>query len=229
MEGLKSSENSRGAELDDCLRPSALCDFTNPRVQSAAREITKDAKTPREAAIQIFHFVRDQIRLAFVKPSTTASETLRMRRGSCFTKATLQMALLRTVSIPARVRVMTFRGNDPKEWEGILPRIAVSMMPAEFPHYLGEVFLDGRWLMADATFDRALIADIDDWTGEADVCTIAEEAILSNVGAYAFLEEEAIKLDRLYQAPVFLSLNSYWFFWTMNAYLKAQRLKNKLF
>ncbi len=84
-------------------------------MKSIAEKITMNAKTPKDAAIEIFYFVRDKIPLAFVNPKTTASRTLRNREGSCFTKATLQMALLRSVGIPARFRILKFRGNDPDE------------------------------------------------------------------------------------------------------------------
>lgn len=224
---MKKIPDNRG--LEDFLKPSELVDSDNPLVKSAAEKITKNAKTLKDAAINIFYFVRDKIQLAFVNPYSTASETLELHRGSCFTKATLQMALLRAVGIPARFRVMEFKGNDPNEWEGILPKMAVSMIPEKFPHYLVEVCIHGRWLMADATFDKALISDIEDWNGEEDVCSIEDEAILSDMGAYAFIEEEAKKLDQIYRVPVFLSMNSYRFFWMLNFYLKAQRLKNKLF
>lgn len=215
--------------LKDFLKPSKLCDSDTPLIKSAAEEITKNAMNPKVAAVRIFYFVRDKIPLAFVNPNLTASETLRKGKGSCFTKATLQMALLRAAGIPARFRVMEFKGNDPNEWEGILPRIAVSMMPEQFPHYLVEVYLEGRWIMADATFDKALIPDIEDWNGEDDVCSIADEAILSDMGAYAFIEGEARKLDSLYRIPAFLAMNSYRFFWMLNLYQKVQRLKSKLF
>jgi transglutaminase-like putative cysteine protease len=222
---LKKIPDNKG--LEDFLRPSELCDSDNPLVKLTAEEITKNAKTPKDAAFEIFYFVRDKIPLAFVNPYTTASETLRLRKGSCFTKATLQMALLRAVGIPARFRVMEFKGNDPNEWEGILPSLVVSRMPEQFPHYFAEVHIEGRWIMADATFDKSLIADIEGWNGEEDVCSIEEEAILSDMGAFAFIEEEARKLDEIYRVPALLSMNSYRFFWLLNLYLKIQRLKNR--
>jgi len=228
---LKKNQRSKIPDnkgLEDFLRSSELCDSDNPLVKSTAEEMTKNTKKPKDAAIKIFYFVRDRIPLAFVNPNTTASEILRIGRGSCFTKATLQVALLRAIGIPARFRVMEFKGNDPNEWEGILPKLAVSMMPEQFLHYLVEVYIEGRWIMADATFDKALIPDIEDWNGNDDVCSIEDEAILSDMGAYAFIEEEARKLDKLYRVPVFLSMNSYRFFWILNLYLKVQRLKHKL-
>lgn len=225
MYALKKIRDNKG--LEDFLKPSELCDSDDPLVKATGERMTEKAKTPKDAAIRIFYFVRDKIPLAFVNPNKTASETLRIGKGSCFTKATLQLALLRSVGIPARFRIMKFNGNDPDEWEGILPKMAVSMMPEQFPHYLVEVHIEGRWIMADATFDKSLIADIEDWNGEDDICSIEDEAILSDMGAYAFIEEEARKLDDLYRVPVFLSMNSYRFFWMLNLYLKVQRLRNR--
>lgn len=227
MQALKKIPDNK--RLEDFLRSSGLCDSDNPQVKSIAEKITKNSVKPRDLAIEIFYFVRDKIPLAFVNPDKTASETLRMGKGSCFTKATLQLSLLRSMGIPARFRILKFRGNDPNEWEGILPNIAVSMIPEQFPHYLVEVYIEGRWIMADSTFDKALLPDIEDWNGVDDVCSIEAKAILSDMGAFAFIEGEARRLDELYGVPVFLSMNSYRFFWILNLYLKVQRLENKLY
>lgn len=227
MKENPKSEIPDNKGLKDFLKPSELCDSDSLLVKSTAEEITKNARIPKEAAIEIFYFVRDEIQLAFVDPTKTASDTLRLAKGSCLTKATLQVALLRAIGIPARFRVMEFKGNDPDEWEGILPSFAVSRMPNQFPHYLAEVYISGEWIMADATFDKSLIADIEDWNGEDDVCSIQDKAILADIGAFAFIEEEARKLDELYRVPALLSMDSYRFFWLLNLYLKIQRLKNR--
>ena len=219
---------SNKEELEEFLRASELCDCDNPSLKATAEKITGEAKTPKDAAIRIFYFMRDKIPLSFIDPWKTASETLRIGKGSCLTKATLQVALLRSVRIPARFRIMEFKGNDPEEWEGILPRFAVSRMPERFPHYFAEVYIKGRWIMADATFDKALLHDTKDWNGENDVNSIEEKAILFDVGAFASIEEEAKKLDELYRIPVTWIMNSYRFFWILNLYLKIQRLRNKV-
>jgi len=215
-------------ELKEFLGASELCNCDRPLVKATAEEISAEAKTPKDAAISIFYFVRDKISLSFLDPWKTASETLRIGKGSCLTKATLQVALLRSVGIPARFRIMEFKGNDPEEWEGILPKFAVSRMPERFPHYFAEVHLEDRWIMADATFDKALLPNIEDWNGEKDVCSIKCEAILLDLGASASIEEEAKKLDELYRIPVLWNMNSYRFFHILNLYMRIQRLKNKL-
>ena len=213
--------------LEDYLRPSELCDSDNPYIKSIAEKITMNAKSAKDAAIKIFYFIRDEIPLAFVNPNMTASKTLKNRKGSCFTKATLQMALLRALKIPARFRILKFRGNDPSEWKGILPSLAVPRMPEEFFHYFAEVYIDGKWIMADATFDKTLLPEIEDWNGEDDVCQVEAQTVLSDMGAFAFIEGEAKKLDELYRVPVFLSMNGYRFFWMLNLYLAMRRFKNR--
>lgn len=216
------------AELEEFLSASELCDFTHQMVKNAGTRISEASGTMKQAAVNIFYFVRDEISLAFVHPWTSASETMMLCRGSCLTKATLQVALLRSVGIPARFRIFEFIGDDPKEWDGILPSFAVSRMPERWVHYLAEVYIDDKWVMADATFDKALIPDIDDWDGEKDVCSIEENAILSDLGQVAFIEDEARKLDEKYKDSVFWRINGYRFFWILNLYQRVQRLRNKV-
>ncbi len=215
-------------ELHKFLKPSVLCDSDHPMVKATAIEITSETKTSKKAAVKIFYFVRDKIKLALVHPWKSASETLKIGKGSCLTKATLQVALLRSVGIPARFRVLEFKGNDPEEWEGILPSLAVSWMPERWPHYFAEVYIEGKWIMADATFDKYLTPDIEDWDGENDVCSVEDQAVLSDKGTFASIEEEARKLDEKYRAPVFWFINGYKGFWIVNLYQELQRLKNKV-
>lgn len=214
-------------ELEDFLKHSELCNSDHPLVRTTGMNIAGKAVTLKDAAIRIFYFVRDKIPLAFVHPYKTASETLRISKGSCLTKATVQVSLLRSIGIPARFRVMEFKGNDPREWEGILPSLAISKMPERWLHYFAEVYIDGRWVMADATFDKALIPDIEDWDGKTDVCSIEDRTIISDMGAFASIRREVKKLDEMYTTPVVGIMNSYKFFWILNIYLRLQRLKNK--
>jgi hypothetical protein len=210
------------------LESSKLCDLNHPTIKENAVKITKGSETPKDAAIKIFYFVRDKIPLAIVNPWKTASETLEMGKGSCLTKATLQSALLRAVGIPARFRIIEFKGKDPKEWEGIMPSTSLSMMPERWPHYFTEVYIDGKWIKADATFDNALIPDTEDWNGEENICSIEYETILSDKGTFASIEEGAKELDEKYKEMTFLTMNGYKFFWIVNLYQRMQRFKNKL-
>jgi hypothetical protein len=215
-------------ELKEYLDVTKLVDLNHPLVRAIALKILEGAETPKDAAVKVFCFVRDRIPLAIVSPWKTASETLRIRKGSCLTKATLQVALLRSIGIPARFRVLEFKGNDPAEWQGILPSFSVSRLPERWSHIFVEVYIEDRWIMTDATFDKALIPDTDNWDGEEDVCCIAPHAILADLGAFVSIEEEARKLDEAYNAPVFWVINGYKTFWLLNLYQRMQRLKNRL-
>ncbi len=224
---MKPNQKAADHENLKFLESSELCDLTNPLIKRAASRIVEKSQTREDVAVKTFYFVRDKISLALVRPWKTASETLKIGKGSCLTKATLQVALLRAAGIPARFRIMEFKGNDPEEWEGILPSFAVSKMPERWPHYFAEVFVERRWVMADATFDKALIPATEDWDGERDVCSISDKAVLHDAGAFAFIEEEARKLDEKYRAPAIWRVNGYRLFWIINLYQKVQRLKNR--
>lgn len=215
-------------ELEEYLAADKLVDSNNHFVATTALKVTEEAETPKDAAVKIFRFVRDQISLAIVNPWKIASETLRIRRGSCLTKATLQVALLRSLGIPARFRVVEFKGNDPEQWDGIMPSFSVSRLPERWSHIFAEIYLEGRWIMADATFDKALIPDTDNWDGEKDVCCIEPQDVLADLGAFVSIEDEARKLDEAYKAPVLWIINGYRTLWILNLYQRMQRLKNKL-
>jgi transglutaminase-like putative cysteine protease len=219
---------SCGEELKEYLNATKLVDLNHPLIRTTALQILEKAKTPKDAAVKIFYFVRDRIPLAIVNPWKTASETLRIHKGSCLTKATLQVALLRSIGIPARFRVLVFKGNDPEEWRGILPLFSVSRLPERWKHILAEVYIGDRWIMADATFDKVLIPDTDNWDGENDVCCIAPQAVLADLGIFISIEEEARKLDEAYKAPVFWIIDGYKTLWLLNLYQRMQRLKNSL-
>ena len=49
------------------LKPTPLCDFMAPSIQAKAVEIVGDAKTPQQAAMRIFTFVRDEIKFGSIQ------------------------------------------------------------------------------------------------------------------------------------------------------------------
>ena len=67
--------------MDEYLEPTELCDSDNEEVKKKAQELTKDAANPKQAAIRIFHFVRDQIPFGTDRSDTRASDTLRIGTG----------------------------------------------------------------------------------------------------------------------------------------------------
>ncbi len=50
--------------LEEYLVPTEICDCDNPEVKQKAHELIEGTKTPKEAALNIFTFVRDSILFA---------------------------------------------------------------------------------------------------------------------------------------------------------------------
>ena len=91
--------------MEHFLKPTKFCDCDNQKIIAKAKALTQNDKTPKEAALSIIHFVRDQIAFKgglIVK----ASRTLKKGNGFCVTKSNLQVALLRAVNIPARYQIL---------------------------------------------------------------------------------------------------------------------------
>jgi len=103
-------------------------------------------------AVAIFSFVREEIAYRFDYPSVTASETLAKKRGNCFNKANLQIAILRACGIPAGYGVCTISREvfRPVVSDEIYLQIADPTV-----HVYAVCHLRDRWVAADATVDRA--------------------------------------------------------------------------
>ena len=86
--------------MDEYLKPTELCDSDSEEIKKKAGDIIKDAKTPKEAAMKIFLFVRDEIAYGMDIVDARASRTLKKGMGACLQKPTLQIALLRAVGNP---------------------------------------------------------------------------------------------------------------------------------
>ena len=107
--------------MDEYLKSTVLCDSGNEAIQRKAQALIKNASTQKEAALEIFSYVRDRILFGLDNSDVKASETLRKRIGFCITKSNLQVALLRASGIPARYhRAVLFRSS----LKGILPTYA---------------------------------------------------------------------------------------------------------
>jgi hypothetical protein len=182
--------------MDEYLKPTQICDCDNQEIGGKAKEIIADAKTPSEAAIKIFYFVRDQILFA-LDYGFRASETLKRGTGQCVTKTNLQIALLRAARIPARYHQVVLTKNCLK---GIIADLAFKFSPERILwHPWCECYLTDKWISCDTLFDKGLyeaackkgiiskeqIPTID-WDGENDLNTMTAW-ILEDVGTlYSF-------------------------------------------
>lgn len=116
-----------------------------------AQAITQLCKTDREKAMAIYGFVK---RLPFVKPIKTrlrtAREVLDAGKGDAPDKATLLLALLRLVGLPARIRYVELKGE-------ILRGLTSNVTSAARP--VAEIRLAGAWVSTDTyIFDAGYMA-----------------------------------------------------------------------
>lgn len=182
--------------MEDYLKPTEFCDCNNQEIINKAKELTKNDKTPKEAALIIFCFVRDQIPFMpgyIVK----ASETLKEGDGLCVTKSNLQVALLRAVNIPARYHLAFLSKECVK---GIVSDYEFLPDVITF-HPWCECYLTTKWIGCDTLFDKALTEAIYnkdvhtkediptiDWDGENDLNTMTKWMV-EDKGTYSSLDD----------------------------------------
>ena len=141
--------------MEEYLRSTNLCDSENEKVKGKAKEIIKGADSPKEAALKIFHFTREEIPFGQDYPDVKASHTLEKGIGTCHTKTNMQIGLLRAVGIPARCHYV----HLPKELiKPNIPEFMYNKISTHLPHPWCECFLDGNWLSCEALLDERLYA-----------------------------------------------------------------------
>jgi len=151
---MPGDDGIRLARSGPFLAPSKLCDVDHPSIGETALSLVRSCKSQREKAIGVFHFVRDEILYQMCQFSDTASDTLASKRGHCYQKANLQIALLRSLGIPAGFVTQRI---DPGVLRPFLSDQAMRILGKRTAHAWACVFLDDRWIGADATFDRPLL------------------------------------------------------------------------
>lgn len=210
------------------LKSSAFCDCDDAEVKSAAKELTKGAKSDREKAVRIFYFVRDKLRFAY--PSLgKASDTLRRGYGTCSSKANVQVALLRSVGIPARFRLQLTEARLLFE-DKVLPPFIDKEFSGEVTHYLAEVYIDGKWLMADATFDKELDPKrARDWSGKEHVAILEEKEVFKELGTKVHIDRVLERRERAWKKMTKQERETARLgHGLLNVYFELVRLKNKL-
>ncbi len=141
-----------GEQLGPYLASTPLITTKDPAVHELAQRLKAQAPYPRDQAVAIHNWVRDEIPFGFNSKfhDVTAAEVLRSKTGFCHTKTTLFLALLRSAGIPARPKFVTIDG---KLLEGYTSR------GAYIDHSFAEVYLDCKWIPLDSyVLDLPLLA-----------------------------------------------------------------------
>lgn len=118
------------------------------------KQITDGSKTDVDKARSIFMFVRDSIKFGWVYPQNIpAQEVLNNRKGVCMQKTILLVEMARISGIKARFHFMHV---DKTALQDFLPHFAYKRWVSPFPHTFPELFLNGKWVSMEATFDKEL-------------------------------------------------------------------------
>jgi len=118
-------------------------DIRHPRVRLLAVRLTQLRYSQRDKALACFRHVR-QMPFGCVGDGTgvPALTVMRLNRGDCHTKSTLLVALLRSIGIPSRLRLVSLRS------EFLRGIIDLGDQPVE--HCLVEVWLEDHWVRFDS-------------------------------------------------------------------------------
>lgn len=216
---------------EEYLKPTKYADIT-PEVQALAARLTKGFGDDQAKAVAIFYFIRD---LKFGgSPIYAASKAVKCleRPLICASKAILQVALLRSVGIPARFHIWRgkFSGEVSKKISELLSLRRGSFKGSrEIYHVTAEVYLD-RWIIADATVDSALskIIKPSEWDGKKDVF-IEDFEVLEDLGSSADIPQRLIDLEAGRILPLHLRLLypllKRWFYRKLNrAFERVRRM-----
>jgi transglutaminase-like putative cysteine protease len=140
--------------VEDFLKETIFCDFSNREIKNLADKIAEGRKDNREFAVAAFYWVRDNILYSVGNWQRKASETLAEKRGTCTNKANLLVALLRYKNIPAGYGVMKVYGQ--KYLGPIAPPSLRKFIGERSTHIYGLVYLDNKWIKVDPSDDKKL-------------------------------------------------------------------------
>ena len=154
------------------LAPARFIDSDTPGVAAFAQDAAAGASDPLDRVLRVFYAVRDGIRydpyIDLADPANfRASAVLAAGRGFCIGKAALLAGCARAIGVPARLGYADVRNHLTSE------RMYRYMKSDVFVwHSYTELHLDGRWVKATPSFDKALCEKVGlktlDFDGKAD-------------------------------------------------------------
>lgn len=139
--------------MEQYLEATPIIDCESTSIKGRAQSLTIKLQTVPEKAKSIFYFVRDEIKYnPFLRKllieDFQASTVLDRREGYCVQKAVLLAALARASGIPARLRFADIQSY--LRLHRLRKLLGTNLLPY---HGYNELYIEGRWLQADATLD----------------------------------------------------------------------------
>ncbi|WP_051184839.1 transglutaminase-like domain-containing protein [Desulfatiglans anilini] len=145
-----------GDEIQAFLRPTSTLDCGHPDVERATKDLILKCKDDTEKAVQLFYFVRDEIRyspymISVFLEDFTASRVLEWKKGYCVQKAVLLAAMGRAAGIPSRLVFAKIKNH-------LMPQHVLDLTKSNIlpRHGYTQFLLNGRWINLAPTFDKAL-------------------------------------------------------------------------
>lgn len=195
------------------LSPTKVCDIENVDLRMRSYILTKNTTDEREKAINIFNFVRDEIKYRFDFPYTKASETLKKRYGNCFNKSSLQISLLRNAGVYSGYKVYLIRKEV---FKPVVPEDIYRLISDPTIHVSTVIYLDQRWVEADATIDyevynavfKKMGWEYKQWDGENDI-TINSDFLIEQQGIYPSIDLYLLNPPKFWNEELLKRANEY--------------------
>ncbi|SHG48180.1 Transglutaminase-like superfamily protein [Thermosyntropha lipolytica DSM 11003] len=155
--------------MEEYLQSDYCVNYDHPLIQNFIKDNNIMQLSPVERAVKLFYIVRDDIAYnmyaAFERDGHAyqASTILKKANGWCLQKAILLCALARAAEIPTRFVMVTMKNH--KAQEEVFKTLGTNIFT---PHTFNEFYLNGKWVKADATFDKNLCQKAGDPAVEFD-------------------------------------------------------------
>jgi hypothetical protein len=142
---VQSAVNSQSNlnNMDNYLKETKILNYSDSTILNLVNSRKWQALDSLNRVKAIYNFVRDEIKFGYnLSDEIKASEVLKDGYGQCNTKATLLMALLRSVGIPNRIHGFTI---DKALQKGAITGIWYKLSPKNIVHSWVEINLDDKW------------------------------------------------------------------------------------
>lgn len=174
--------------LQGFLRKTDYCDFDNPIIKETADWYVQQYPDSKTRAVELFKFVRDNIKYRVGRWDKKASVTISEKYGMCTNSTNLLVALLRASKIPAGYCIYTVVGGE--SFGHILPNIIKRHVHKDSVHIVANVYLGGKWIKCDPSTDKQLsdssrhiskLTNLIVWDGEHDAVHEMQEEHIINI------------------------------------------------
>jgi transglutaminase-like putative cysteine protease len=132
------------------INKTYYCNYSNRSIEDVAINFEPYRENKRDLATKLFIFVREKIIFGGDRWKVKASETLNKGYGACYNKNLLLIALLRYHGIPAKLCANPM----PKHFNKAPMGFGYVTVSTPFYHCFTKLFIDGKWIDIDPTFDK---------------------------------------------------------------------------